>query len=73
MNWIAVVCACFVADMKPRMHVLFVLHNRRLLVRLQCHNNVQCITSLGWEIYFAKYLTKLGKSSIVPITICCVH
>ena len=32
-------------------------HNRRLLVRLQCHNNVQWITSLGWELYLAKYLT----------------
>ena len=28
-------------------------HNRRLLVRLQCHNNVQRITSSGWELYLA--------------------
>ena len=44
-------------------------HNRRLLVRPQCHNNVQRITSLGWELYLAKYLTKPAKSLTVPITI----
>ena len=44
-------------------------HNRRLLVRLQCHNNVQRITSLGWELYLAKCLTKPAKSLTVPITI----
>ena len=44
-------------------------HHRRLLVRLQCHNNVQRITSLGWELYLAKYLTKPAKSLTVPITI----
>uniref|UniRef100_A0A7S4GGY8 Uncharacterized protein n=1 Tax=Eutreptiella gymnastica TaxID=73025 RepID=A0A7S4GGY8_9EUGL len=37
-------------------------HNRRLLVRLRCHNNVQRITPWGWELFFAKYLTNLGKS-----------
>ena len=36
-------------------------HNRRLLVRLRCHNNVQRITSLVWESYLAKYLTKPAK------------
>ena len=44
-------------------------HNRRLLVRLHCHDNVQRIISLGWESYLAKYLTKLAKSLKVPITI----
>ena len=44
-------------------------HNRRLLVRLQCHNHVQRITSLGWELHLAKYLTKPAKSLTVPITI----
>ena len=44
-------------------------HNRRLLVRLHCHNNVQRITSLGWELYLAKYLTKPAKSLRLPITI----
>ena len=44
-------------------------HNRRLLVRLQCHNNVQRITSLGWELYLAKYLTKAAKSLTVPMNL----
>ena len=44
-------------------------HNRSLLVRLQCHNNVQLITSLGWELYLAEYLTKAAKSMIVPMTL----
>ena len=44
-------------------------HNGRLLVRLQCHNNVQRIPSLGWELYLAKYLTKAAKSLTVPINL----
>ena len=44
-------------------------HNRRLLVRLQCHNNVQRITSFGWELYLAKYLTKAAKSLTVPMNL----
>ena len=44
-------------------------HNRRLLVRLQCYNNVQRITSLGWELYLAKYLTKAAKSLTVPMNL----
>ena len=44
-------------------------HNRRLLVHLQCHNNVQRITSLGWELYPAKYLTKAAKSLTVPMNL----
>ena len=44
-------------------------HNRRLLVRLQRHNNVQRITSLVWELYLAKYLTKAAKSMTVPMTL----
>ena len=44
-------------------------HNCRLLVRLQCHNNVQRITSLGWELYLAKYLTKAAKSLTVPMNL----
>ena len=39
-----------------------VSHNRRLLVRHQRHNNMQRITSLGLELYLAKYLTKPAKS-----------
>ena len=44
-------------------------HNRRLLVWPQCHNNVQRITSLGWELYLAKYHTEPAKSLTMPITI----
>ena len=44
-------------------------HNRRLLVRLQGDNNVQRITSLGWELYLAKYLTKAAKSFTVPMNL----
>ena len=44
-------------------------HNRRLLVRLQCHNNVQRKTSLGWDFYSARNLTKPAKSLTVPINI----
>ena len=44
-------------------------HNRRLLVRLQCHNDVQRITSLGWELCLAKYLTKAAKSLAVPMNL----
>ena len=44
-------------------------HNCRLLVRLQCHNNVERITFLGWELYLAKYLTKAAKSLTVPMTL----
>ena len=44
-------------------------YNRRLLVRLQCHNNVQRLRSSGWELYLAKYLTKPATSLTVPITI----
>ena len=44
-------------------------HNRRLLVHLQCHNNVHGITSLGWELYLATHLTKAAKSLTVPMTL----
>ena len=46
-----------------------VSHSPRLLVHLQCHNNVQRITSLGLELYFAKYLTKAAKSLTHPMNL----
>ena len=45
------------------------VHKRPLLVRVQCHNNVQRITSMGWELYRAKYLTKRANTASVPIRI----
>ena len=44
-------------------------HNRALLVFLQCHNNVQRITSLGWELYLTKYLCKASKTLTVPVNL----
>ena len=66
-SWIVRVYASCTADRNKKM--LVVPHNRRLLVRLQCHNNVQRITSLGSKLYLAKYLTKAAKSLTVPMNL----
>ena len=44
-------------------------HNRALLVRPQCHNNVQRITSLGWEVYLTKYFCKAAGALPVPVNL----
>ena len=38
-------------------------------MRLQCHNNVQRITSVGWESYLTKYLCKAAKTLSVPVSL----
>ena len=44
-------------------------HNRALLAFLPCHNNMQHITLLGWELCLTKYLCKALKILTIPVNL----